>query len=181
MIILGIDPGSRFTGYGFIERLERSERLIEYGVIRLDGHEDHADRLREVFLRIGALIDQHRPDACALEMPVYARDAQAMLKLGRAQAAAMLAALTRDVPVTQYTPKEVKKAVTGNGNAAKEQVEYMVSSLLEIAPSARMGLDASDALAVALCHSQRKGSHPEGKADHRNWASFVKANPDRIR
>jgi crossover junction endodeoxyribonuclease RuvC len=179
VLILGIDPGSRFTGYGIIERVRRTDRLIEFGVIRLKDSDDHSIRLKTLFDRIGELIETHRPDECALEMPIYAHDAQAMLKIGRAQAAAMLAALTRQIPVTQYAPKEVKKSVTGNGSAAKEQVAYMVRSLLSLPEDGvRMTLDASDALAVALCHAQRCGS--PGTMRHKNWDAYITANPGRI-
>ena len=111
-------------------------------------------------------------------MPVYGKNAQSMLKLGRAQAAAMLAALNHEIPVTEYTPKEVKKAVTGNGNASKEQVQYMVRSILAVDESIKMRHDASDALAVGLCHAQRNRT-PRQK-QYRDWKSFLKQNPDRI-
>ncbi|HYE59545.1 MAG TPA: crossover junction endodeoxyribonuclease RuvC, partial [Rhodothermales bacterium] len=150
MLILGIDPGSNHTGYGLVEAGRGPERLVTCGVLDLDARDDHGARLLKINERMGALIETHHPDEVAVEMPIFGRDPQALLKLGRAQAAAMLAALQRGLPVTQYTPAEVKKAVTGNGNATKEAVYRMVQALLKL--DTKVGFDATDALAVALCH-----------------------------
>lgn len=176
MIVLGIDPGSRITGYGVIEVTSGSQRVLDYGVVRPEG-KDHPLRLSQIHEAVVGVLDRTHPDACAIEMPVYARNAQSMLKLGRAQAAAMLAALNRQIPVVEYTPKEVKKSVTGNGNATKAQVWYMIRKMLELEED--RGLDAADALAVGLCHAHRlHGGEPKrGKS----WASFVRDNPDRVR
>lgn len=179
MLILGIDPGSRVTGYGMIEAAGSEEQALDFGVIRLDGTDSHPLRLRKIYQNVTALIEEHVPDALAIEMPVYGRNPQAMLKLGRAQAAAMLAALNRDVPVAQYTPKEVKKSVTGNGNASKQQIRFMVHSILNLSgPATDLVLDASDALAVALCHGHRD-AHDDAR-QYSGWASFVESNPDRV-
>ena len=181
MIVLGIDPGSRHTGYGVIEVEDGGETVRDYGVLHLDDLESHELRLKHIYDRVLHLIDDCLPDECAIEMPVYGRNPQSMLKLGRAQAAAMLPLLNRGLPVTQYTPKEVKKAVTGNGNASKKQVWYMVRSILHITPDdPDLGLDASDALAVALCHAHRQGGAGEAGPHYSDWSSFVRANPDRI-
>ncbi|HLT45609.1 MAG TPA: crossover junction endodeoxyribonuclease RuvC [Rubricoccaceae bacterium] len=177
MIVLGIDPGTRHTGYGVVEVAARKEAALDYGAVDLPPNLDHTLRLQRIYAAVLAVIDAHHPDECAVEMPVYGQDAQAMLKLGRAQAAVMLAAAHRGVPVTQYTPKEVKKAVVGNGNAAKEQVWYMVRAQLGLTEP--RGLDASDALAVALCHAHRVEQGPTGK--FKDWKSFVAANPRRVR
>jgi len=180
MVILGIDPGSRYTGYGLIEIDGSDQRLLEYGVLRLDSQKSHVLRLKHVYDRITQVIVRHLPDECAVEMPVYGRNPQSMLKLGRAQAAAMLAVLNREIPVSEYTPKEVKKAVTGNGNAAKEQVWFMVKSILDIQEEEKkLDLDAADALAVGLCHAQRS-VHGSSKK-HADWKSYVRANPGRIK
>lgn len=180
MIILGIDPGSRITGYGVVEIEDGRERPIEFGVLRMEEEDDHHLRLRRIHERLLAVIDRCLPDLCAIEMPVYGRNAQSMLKLGRAQAAAMLASLVRDVPVVEYTPAEVKKSVTGNGAASKEQVGYMVRAILEIETTDDpMALDASDALAVSLCHAHRMRSGEKGRST--GWAQFVRDNPDRVR
>jgi crossover junction endodeoxyribonuclease RuvC len=179
-VILGIDPGSRHTGYGVIRIAGAREQVVEYGVLHLDVTEDHQLRLKHIYDRLESVIARCLPDECAVEMPVYGRNPQSMLKLGRAQAAAMLAVLNRQIPVTQYTPKEVKRSVTGNGNASKEQVWYMVRSILSIGgDDPQLGLDASDALATGLCHVHRL-SRGGGARPHKDWASFLRANPGRI-
>ena len=180
MIVLGIDPGSRHTGYGVIQIEERQEQLIEYGVLHLDVRGSHQLRLKQIYDRLSGVVARCLPDECAVEMPVYGQNPQAMLKLGRAQAAAMLVALNHQVPVTQYTPKEVKKSVTGNGNASKEQVRFMVERLLQDSDKKEgpLGLDASDALAIALCHAHRLSHGATQK--FKNWESFVRANPRRV-
>ncbi len=179
MIVIGIDPGSRHTGYGVIALEGRKETLIEYGVLALDAQKSQELRLKHIYDRLSQVAERCLPDAGAIEMPVYGQNPQSMLKLGRAQAAAMLAMLNREIPITQYTPKEVKKSVSGNGNAAKQQVWYMVRSILSIEESVvDLDLDASDALAVALCHAHRL-AYGLGN-QQRNWKSFVEANPDRV-
>jgi len=175
MRILGIDPGSRATGYGVIDGTDES--LIVAEVIRLDGTDDHADRLKQIYDRLVDLIEAHEPETFAIEMPVYGQNPQSMLKLGRAQAAAMMAGLNADLPVSQYTPKEIKKSVTGNGNASKKQVRFMVASILGMEAD-DLTHDAADALAAALCHTNRDA---HGNSDsYTGWASFVDANPDRV-
>lgn len=179
MIILGIDPGSRHTGYGVLEVDDGQERVVEYGVLHLDTQQSHQLRLKRIYDRLSKVIERCPPDECAIEMPVYGRNPQSMLKLGRAQAAAMLAVLNRDIPVAEYTPKEVKKSVTGNGNASKQQIWYMVRAILEIDDEdPKLGLDASDALAVGLCHTHR-GAQGD-TTHHSDWESFLRAHPDRI-
>jgi len=178
MIVLGIDPGSRATGYGFVDRSGSEEALVESGVIRLDGADDHPDRLKQIYDALTTLIDEHRPESFAIEMPVYGKNPQSMLKLGRAQAAAMMAALNAGLPVAQYTPKEVKKSVTGNGNASKAQVGSMVRSILSIPSDVTLAHDAADALAIALCHGNRDAHGDE--QTYTGWESFVSNNPDRV-
>lgn len=177
MIILGIDPGTRFTGYGVVHVAHGAERLVDCGIIRPGSGDDHTLRLDHIYRGVLAVVEATKPDACAIEMPVYASNAQAMLKLGRAQAAATLAALHRQVPVTQYTPAEVKKSVTGNGRASKEQIAFMVCSLLAVGALERH--DVADALAVALCHAHR--SKHRHVRTHKSWEAFVAANPERVR
>ncbi len=179
MIILGIDPGSRVTGYGVVECERGSERLIEFGIIRLRRTAHQHLRLKQIYDDLLSVIDRLAPDECAIEMPVYGSNPQSMLKLGRAQASAMLAALNRQIPVAQYTPKEVKKSVTGNGNASKQQVWFMVRSILKVdSADEEMLHDASDALAVGLCHAHRDG--PEGQRTYTDWSAFLRDNPDRV-
>ncbi len=179
MIILGIDPGSNATGYGVVEADGSTERAHAKGVVRLSGDTAHIDRLKQIYDEVAALIDAHAPEVLAIEMPVYGKNPQSMLKLGRAQAAAMMAGLNNDLDVVQYTPKEVKKSVTGNGNASKQQVRYMIHAILEIDGAATdIALDASDALAIALCHTNRR-SHGATE-QYSGWGSFVESNPDRV-
>jgi crossover junction endodeoxyribonuclease RuvC len=184
MIILGIDPGSRHTGYGVIECEGGRQQVVEYGVLNLDVTSDHSLRLKQIYDRLTKVIERCLPDESAIEMPVYGRNPQSMLKLGRAQAAAMLAVVNRQIPATHYTPKEVKKSVTGNGNATKEQVRYMIRSLLSIDDENdphldKLLLDASDALAVALCHSHRQAGTAR-RDNYKDWGAYLRANPDRI-
>lgn len=186
MIILGIDPGSNITGFGIVETGEGNDRLLESGVIRAGKPDaetgiapEHVLRLKKIHEAVILLVDEFKPDLCAVEMPVYGKNPQSMLKLGRAQAAAMLAALNRQVPVTEYTPKEIKKAVTGNGNASKEQVRFMVETMLSMQQGASITLDASDALAVALCHIHRGAK--KSTATYKNWEAFARANPGRVK
>ncbi|MES3630038.1 MAG: crossover junction endodeoxyribonuclease RuvC [Longimonas sp.] len=179
MIILGIDPGSNCTGYGIIEVNGSAEHARAQGVIRLSSDTAHVDRLKQIYDGVAELIDAHTPEVLAIEMPVYGKNPQSMLKLGRAQAAAMMAGLNHDLDVVQYTPKEVKKSVTGNGNASKQQVRYMIHAILEMnGAAADISLDASDALAIALCHTNRR-SHGATE-QYSGWGSFVDANPDRV-
>lgn len=180
LIILGIDPGSRHTGYGVLAVEGERARVIAVDVIHLDAQAPHPLRLLRLFEQLSALVDRYRPDECALEMPVYGRNPQSMLKLGRAQAAAMLAVLTRQIPTVEYTPKEVKKALTGRGNATKEQVRFMVQALLELpSDQVKLALDASDALAVAVCHWKHR-TRLQLFRGHTSWARFVQAHPERL-
>lgn len=177
MIILGVDPGSLFTGFGIIQKVSRDYELVTSGRIKMKASMSHPSRLQVIYKDLSALIEEYHPDECAIEMPVYGGNPQSILKLGRAQAAAMLAAMHRQIPVVEYTPKEVKKAVTGNGNASKKQVMFMVCQMLNIKEDIEE--DASDALAVSLCHAHRSKSESANR--FKNWGDFVKANPERIK
>ena len=179
MIIIGIDPGSRVTGYGIVDARGGDEESVAFGTVRLDTSDSHPDRLKAIYDALTDLITEHDPDTLAIEMPVYGKNPQSMLKLGRAQASAMLAGLNQGLTISQYTPKEIKKSVTGNGNASKKQVQYMVRTILSIQKNKRgFTHDAADALAVALCHSNR-GAHGDTQS-YTGWDSFVAANPDRV-
>jgi crossover junction endodeoxyribonuclease RuvC len=187
-IILGIDPGSRNTGYALLT--EEKGRLIALrcDVIRLADIDDHAERLQVIFDTISGIIQSNRPTSCAVETPVYGVDPMAMLKLGRAQAAAMLAIKNSGREVSEYFPKVVKKSITGNGNAGKEQVAFMLRKMVQL-PDEKLSNDATDALAVAWCHLMKgqgiPGSSPQKKTHQNNkkgdWASFIQENPDRVK
>lgn len=180
MIILGIDPGSRTTGYALLNVESSRQSILEYGICSVGHNQAHELRLLDLYRKISEIISRVHPDECAIEMPVYGKNPQSMLKLGRAQAAAMLAALNQEIPVVQYTPKEIKKAVTGNGNASKQQIIYMVRSILSITDAEElMTHDAADAVAVGLCHVHRRNGVAANKKG--GWKSFIAANPDRVR
>ena len=176
MIILGIDPGTRHTGYGVLEVVGSRETVLAYGAVEPSPKLDLMVRLQRIGEAVEAIIKQHKPDELAIEMPFMGKNAQAMLKLGQVQGFVMKAALDQQIPVTQYAPREIKKAVVGNGNAAKEQVWYMLRAQLGLTED--KGLDASDALAVALCHAHRVETGPTGT--FKDWKSFVASNPGRI-
>ncbi|MFM9076032.1 MAG: crossover junction endodeoxyribonuclease RuvC, partial [Bacteroidota bacterium] len=150
-IILGLVPGTTVMGYGILLVANRTIKVLQYGVIKLDKYDSHELRLKKIFERVLSLVDEFHPDEVALEAPFFGKNVQSMLKLGRAQGVAMAAALYREVPITEYAPRKVKQAVTGNGNASKEQVSAMMLSLLNLKEKPEF-LDATDALAVALCH-----------------------------
>jgi crossover junction endodeoxyribonuclease RuvC len=176
-IILGLDPGTVIMGYGVVCIKGPALQLIQYGVIHLDKYGSHELKLKKIFDRVLSLVDEYKPDEVALEAPFYGKNVQSMLKLGRAQGVAMAAALFRDVPIIEYAPKKVKQSVTGNGNASKEQVARMLMTLLKIKELPKL-LDATDALAVALCHHFQKGATKSGKM---SWDAFLKDNPQRVK
>ena len=151
MIILGIDPGSRITGYGLIRKDGTRLLHLDNGGIWTDAATDFPGRLEHIFRGITAIIDKHTPDAVAVENIFFSNNVQSALKLGQARGAAVVACVTRGVPVFEYTALQVKQAVVGHGKAAKEQVQHMVKVLLNLAEPAQA--DASDALAVAICHA----------------------------
>jgi crossover junction endodeoxyribonuclease RuvC len=178
-IILGIDPGTTVMGYGIILTEGKKYKLLQYGVIHLKKYETHELKLKKIFERITGIIDEFLPDSVALEAPFYGVNIQSMLKLGRAQGVAMATALARDIPITEYSPKKVKQSVTGNGNASKEQVAAMLQTLFNLTELPKM-LDATDALAVALCHHFHDG-RVQTSGRNEGWKSFIQENPDRLK
>lgn len=184
-IILGVDPGTSVMGYGLVQvntmpTQRTTLHLLQYGVIHLKKYARHEQKLEKIFERMIGLIDQYSPDEMALEAPFFGKNVQSMLKLGRAQGVAMAAALSRQIPIVEYAPKKVKQSVTGNGNASKEQVAQMLKNLLKFpaAPDERQLHDATDAVAVALCHHYQKAL-PVHHA--KSWNAFVTDHPDRIK
>lgn len=177
-VILGLDPGTTIMGYGIICIKGQSISLLQYGVIHLNKYAGHALKLKKIFERVLSLLDEYKPDEVALEAPFFGKNVQSMLKLGRAQGVAMSAALYRDIPIVEYAPRKIKQSVTGNGNASKEQVGKMLMTVLAIRELPKL-LDATDALAVALCHHYQKGASKGGKET--SWATFLKEHPDRIK
>lgn len=180
-IILGIDPGTNVMGYGVLGIQHNKPVMITMGVIQLNKFDDHYMRLRRIYDRVLGIVEQYLPDELAIEAPFYGKNVQSMLKLGRAQGVAMAAALSRDVPITEYEPRKIKLSITGNGGASKEQVQEMIRRELNIPKENLLPqLDATDALAAALCHyyESRKPAIAKGST---NWKAFIAANPDRVK
>lgn len=180
-IIIGIDPGTNVMGYGILGVKAKKPMLIALGVIKLDRFESHYLRLRRIYDRVLSLTEQYLPDEMAIEAPFFGKNVQSMLKLGRAQGVAMAAALSRDVPITEYEPSKIKMAITGTGAASKEQVREMLRRILSIpAESLDIELDATDALGAALCHFYESAKPAIAKGP-RSWKDFIAKNPDRVK
>lgn len=180
-IILGIDPGTAIMGYGLICEKGKKLELITLGVIHLTKYDSHALKLKKIFERCLALIDEYHPDCMAIEDPFFGKNVQVMLKLGRAQGVAMAAALHREIPIMEYSPKKIKQSITGKGNATKEQVCAMLKQLLQFKESGSF-LDATDGLAVAVCHAfQRFDSGNTNAKSYSGWTAFAKDNPGKIK
>jgi crossover junction endodeoxyribonuclease RuvC len=178
-IILGIDPGTIVMGYGLIHVQNNKLSLIALGVIKLEKFDEHADRLKKIFERVVGLIDEYKPDELAIEAPFFGKNVQSMLKLGRAQGVAIAAALSKNIPMTEYSPKKIKMSVTGNGNASKQQVAAMLESLLNFKNNDKY-LDATDALGAAVCHYFQNRTTTSGiKKSYTGWDAFIKDNPKR--
>ncbi|MEE2953627.1 MAG: crossover junction endodeoxyribonuclease RuvC [Bacteroidota bacterium] len=178
-IILGIDPGTTITGFGIIHVKQKQLKLINMGVVDLSRKKTHEIKLKEIFESTLELIDTYKPDELSIEAPFFGKNVQSMLKLGRAQGVAMAAALYRSVPIFEYSPKKIKKAITGNGNASKDQVAKMLQSLLKIKTLPKH-LDATDGLAAAICHYFQNNINNQEKS-YTGWKSFVKDNPQKIK
>ncbi|MBK1439771.1 crossover junction endodeoxyribonuclease RuvC [Parapedobacter sp. ISTM3] len=179
-IILGIDPGTTVLGYGIIKETGRMLSLVSLGVVKLDHLDDHGLKLQRIFQKTSNLIEQYQPDCVALEAPFYGKNIQVMLKLGRAQGVAMAAALNKDIPIFEYAPRKIKQSVTGNGNAAKEQVAAMLKTLLRFEETPQF-LDATDGLAVAVCHAFQNRPSTSKKGNYSSWEAFVRNNADRLK
>jgi len=176
-VILGLDPGTSVMGYGIISVANNQMSMLQFGVIHLSKYSSHELKLRKIFDRVLSLVDDYLPDEVALEAPFYGKNIQSMLKLGRAQGVAMAAALSRDLPISEYAPKKVKQSVTGNGNASKEQVAEMLKTLLSFKEAPKL-LDATDALAVAVCHHFQGG---KTQKSFKSWNAFLTENPKRLK
>ncbi len=176
-IILGIDPGTVVMGYGIVKITKNKLELVQFGVIHLSKYDNHALKLKKIFERVSSLIRDYAPDEVALEAPFFGKNVQSMLKLGRAQGVAMAAALHHEIPITEYAPLKVKQSVTGKGKASKEQVAGMIMKLLNIQEMPKL-LDATDALAVALCHHFQGGAVAKKST---SWKAFLSDNPGRVK
>lgn len=185
-IILGVDPGTIVMGYGLIEIKNNTPHLIDLGVLKPGKVDDVYKKLQLIFNIVSGLITKYQPTSFAIEAPFFGKNVQSMLKLGRAQGVAIAAAMRHGLDVTEYSPKKVKQSVTGNGNADKEQVMKMLQHILQFKDNSKY-YDATDALAVALCHHYQSGSlvkktTVKTKAKKaKGWDEFVKSNPERVK
>ena len=179
-IILGIDPGTLITGYGIIECSGSSFALKEMGVLKQSGKKDNYIRLQQIYKKVENLIIKYQPTEFAIEAPFFGKNVQSMLKLGRAQGVAIAAAIGAGLPVTEYSPKKVKQSITGNGNADKEQVWKMLQRLLSLKETPQY-FDATDALAVAVCHHFQDKPAMKTNGKLKDWKDFIAKNPARIK
>ena len=179
-IILGIDPGTNILGFGVVGINSRGPYYKDMGVFDLRKIKDPFEKLANIFAGVSELIEEHQPDFLAVESPFYGKNAQVILKLGRAQGAALTAAVMRGIPVAEYAPRKAKIAICGNGAASKEQVAMMIQKTLKVDLDPKY-LDATDALAIALCHHYQMTNPLAGSGGKTDWKKFLADNPDRIK
>lgn len=179
-VILGIDPGTMILGYGVILIDRRKVHFVDMGVVDLRREKDSFAKLNTIFTEVSGIIDRYSPDDVAVEAPFYGKNPQVMLKLGRAQGAAISAAIAHNLPIFEYAPRKVKMAVTGQGGASKEQVALILSRTLRTEFQPKF-LDATDALAIAMCHFYQLVNPLADTATSTNWEKFIKAHPDRVK
>lgn len=177
-IILGIDPGTTIMGFGIIKVVNKKMQFVQMNELLLSKYKDPYIKLKLIFERTLELIETFHPDEIAIEAPFYGKNVQSMLKLGRAQGVAMAAGLSRQIPITEYLPKKIKMAITGNGNASKEQVAKMLQSTLGLKTLPK-NLDSTDGLAAAVCHFYNAGRVEVGK-NYSGWSSYIKNNPKKV-
>lgn len=177
--ILGIDPGTIITGYGIINIINKTPELENFGYLDLSKLNDPYEKLKKIFDRTIYLIDNYKPNEFAVEAPFFGKNVQSMLKLGRAQGVAIAAALSKNLPVFEYSPRKIKMSVTGNGRASKEQVAIFLKNILNFKDIPEK-LDATDGLAVALCHFYQNKINT-GKNTFKSWKDFINKNPKRVK
>ena len=178
-IILGIDPGTTIMGFGLIKVEKNQMHFLQLNELQLSKYSDHYVKLKLIYDRTIELIETFHPDEIAIEAPFFGKNVQSMLKLGRAQGVAMAAGLSRDIPITEYSPKKIKMAITGNGNASKEQVAKMLQSLLRFKELPK-NLDSTDGLAAAVCHFFNAGKGGDQKK-YTGWKAFVSQNHGKVK
>lgn len=176
MIILGIDPGTLIAGYGVIEKKGNIVRLLDVGVIKNGPDVSMPLRLKKIYSGLCGVIERYLPDEFAIETAFYSKNAQSALKIGQARGVAILAGVNHELPVTEYSPREIKKSVTGKGAASKEQVQFMMMSLFKLTTPPKY-FDATDALATAVCHAFKISAPRSGFKD---WKSYIAAHPEKI-
>ncbi len=179
-IILGIDPGTNILGFGIIRVDAKGPHYVDMGVFDLRKIRDPFEKIANIFAGVSELIEEHQPDELAVESPFYGKNAQVVLKLGRAQGAALTAAVMKGIPVAEYAPRKAKIAICGNGAASKEQVAMMIQKTLKVELDPKY-LDATDALAIALCHHYQMTNPLAGTGGKTDWKKFLAENPDRIK
>lgn len=180
-IILGVDPGTTIMGYGVLSVSGNHVEMVTMGVIDLRKYQDPYLKLGRIFERLTGIIDAYLPDELAIEAPFFGKNVQSMLKLGRAQGVAIAAAIHRDIPITEYAPLKIKMAITGNGQASKEQVADMLQRILKIPESSMLPfLDATDGLAAAYCHYLQQG-RPNISRAYSSWKDYISKNPDKVK
>ena len=177
---LGVDPGTNVLGYAVIEIESKKLHLVEMGVVKLGHLANPHLKLKKIFERLQEVIDLYHPRELAIEAPFFGKNVQSMLKLGRAQGVAMAAGITKGLAITEYSPKKIKQSVTGNGNASKEQVAAMLGQILQEKIN-YSNLDATDALATAVCHYYQSSSLLKGGKKYGGWSAFINENPDRVK
>ena len=185
--ILGIDPGTNILGFSVIEIQGKSIKLIEMSVLKLGKIDDMSKRMKVLFDTISNIIDKYQPEILSIEAPFFGKNVQSMLKLGRAQGLCIAAALSKDIPFYEYSPRKIKQSITGNGASSKEQVALMLQRIIEFETMPK-DLDATDALAAAVCHSYQKELEIETVDNKKiktkkssSWSSFVINNPEKVR
>lgn len=178
-VILGIDPGTNNMGFGIVRIEDKAVRFVKMGVLKIDAKREQLLKLKDIFEETSRLIETYSPDVLSIEAPFYGKNIQSMLKLGRAQGVAIAAAVHRDIPVFEYSPRKVKLAVTGKGSASKEQVAAMLHYLVDFKCDS-MPFDATDALAIAICHHVQNKFIVENNR-YSGWESFLSKNPERER
>ena len=178
-IILGIDPGTTIMGYGILKVIGNKTELLAMGVLDLKKYKDHYSKLKRIFARTLSLIDEFHPDHLAIEAPFFGKNVQSMLKLGRGQGVIMAAALLHGIPIFEYAPLLVKQAITGMGRASKEQVAYFLQKVYHL-NELEKSLDATDAVAVAICHFIQLDKPIKSK-EYKGWGDFVKKNPEKVK
>ncbi len=179
-IILGIDPGTNVMGYGLIKVLDNKAEMVAMGVIDMRKMSDPYLRLGRIFERVTGIIDEYLPDEMAIEAPFFGKNVQSMLKLGRAQGVAIAAAIHHDIPIHEYAPLKIKMAITGQGQASKEQVAGMLQRLLHLDDKDMPKFkDATDALGAAYCHFLQMG-RPTSQVSYHGWKDFINKNQNRV-
>lgn len=179
-IILGIDPGTNILGFGIISVDSKGPHYVDMGVFDLRKISDPFEKLANIHAGVLELIDQYSPDELAVESPFYGKNVQVVLKLGRAQGAAITAAVMRGIAVAEYAPRKAKIAICGNGAASKEQVAMMIGKTLKVDLNTKY-LDATDALAIALCHHYQSSNPLAGAGKSSDWKKYIENNPEKVR